>query len=82
MVKAKTETTFTLESFDFMHWIPDPIKLQWYKARLEAMYLHGLLFWTFTEKHMYLSSKMRLIDNVELEKRDNIITLKSLEFIH
>ena len=31
---------------------------------------------------MYLSSKMRLIDNVELERRDNIITLKSLVFIH
>ena len=31
---------------------------------------------------MYLSSKMRLIGNVELEKRDNVITLKSLEFIH
>ena len=34
MVETKTDITLTLESLDFIHWIPDLITIKQYEAML------------------------------------------------
>ena len=53
------------------------------------LYLRRLLFWTMIEHRMYLSSKMRVTDKFLTKpekmvntKKETILTLESLEFIH
>ena len=44
MVKTKIETTLTLESLGFIHYMLDLIRLKWYEAWLCTIYLVGHYF--------------------------------------